>query len=319
MQMNVSTRQLHAFLALAELRSFTRAAERSHLSQPAFSALIRALEDAVGARLFDRDTRRVSLTVEGGLFEQSARSMLAAFDESMLAVRDHAQRRRGRVAMALLPSLAAGWLPPVLAGFGQAHPGISVDVADVLSEDCLARVLGGQADFALATARPDASELRTELFCSDRLHLVCRSDHRLAATREARLKDLAGEPFIQMARSTSVRQALDAAIHPMRLNAVLEVEQLATVMGMVRHGLGVSVVPELALFHFQASDIATRPLSGRGLVRQVYLIRRRDRHLSTAAQAMVEWMLARRPSKALAPRGAAPDKPARGKRPGAAR
>jgi LysR family carnitine catabolism transcriptional activator len=312
--MNVSTRQLHAFLALAELRSFTRAAERSHLSQPAFSTLIRALEDAVGARLFDRDTRKVSLTVEGGLFEQSARSMLAVFDESMLAVRDHAERRRGRVAMALLPSLAAGWLPPVLAGFGKAYPGISVDVSDVLSEDCLARVLGGQVDFALAAVRSDASELRTDLFCTDRMHLVCRSDHRLAKNREPRLKDLSGEAFIQMARSTSVRQALDAALHPMRLNAVLEVEQLATVMGMVRQGLGVSVVPELALFHFQASDIITRPLSGKGLVRQIYMIRRRDRHLSTAAQAMYEWILARRPSKATAPQGSAAEGPARKKR-----
>src|SRR5437868_10836748 len=180
MQMNVSTRQLHAFLALAELRSFTRAAERSHLSQPAFSALIRTLEDAVGARLFDRDTRKVSLTVEGALFEDSVRGMLAAFDESLVTVRDHAAGRRGRVALALLPSLAAGWLPPVLAGFREAWPGISVDVADVLSEDCLRRVLTGQADFALAAARSDASELRTDLFCADRLHLVCRDDHRLA-------------------------------------------------------------------------------------------------------------------------------------------
>src|SRR5882672_7746653 len=121
MQMNVSTRQLHAFLALAEVRSFTRAAERSHLSQPAFSALIRALEEAVGARLFDRDTRNVALTIEGVLFEESARGMLAAFDESLLAVRDHAAKRRGRVALALLPSLAAGWLPPVLAGFREAY------------------------------------------------------------------------------------------------------------------------------------------------------------------------------------------------------
>src|SRR6185295_1838768 len=101
MQMNASVRQLRAFLSLAELRSFTRAAARSHLSQPAFSALIRALEDAMGARLFERTTRSVELTVEGRLFLDSAQRLVRDFDQSVLDLRDHAARRRGRVAMAL--------------------------------------------------------------------------------------------------------------------------------------------------------------------------------------------------------------------------
>jgi len=297
MQMNTSVRQLRAFLLLAELRSFTRAASRSHLSQPAFSALIRALEESVGARLFDRDTRNVDLTVEGRLFEESARRLVRDFDQALLDVRDHAARRRGRVAMALLPSLAAGWLPPVLAGFREAHPGIVLDVADVLSEACLDRVRGGSADFALAATRADTAELRTELFCTDRFHLVCRRDHPLARRRELRLKDLAAEPFVEMSRGSSVRQYLDAAIHPLQMNGVLEVEQLATVMGMVRHGLGISVVPELTLFHFRSDDIVTRPLQGPGLKRQIFLVRRRDRALSTAAQALYEWVMARRPNE----------------------
>ena len=148
MQIDASTRQLRAFLVLAELRSFTRAAARCHLSQPAFSALIRSLEESVGARLFDRDTRNVELTVEGRLFTASAHRLVRDFDEALVDVRDHAARRRGRVAMALLPSLAAGWLPPVLVGFRGAFPGIEVEVADVLSEPCLDRVRGGSADFA---------------------------------------------------------------------------------------------------------------------------------------------------------------------------
>ena len=295
MPIDASTRHLRAFLALSELRSFTQAARRSHLSQPAFSALIRSLEETVGARLFDRDTRKVELTVEGRVFEESARQLVHDFDEALLDVRDHAARRRGRVALALLPSLAAGWLPPVLAAFREAYPGIELDVADVLSDACLHRVRGGSADLALAATPADNTELRTEVFCSDRFHLVCRSDHPLAVRDKLRLKDLASEPFVQLTRGTSVRQCLDAAIHPQKMNAVLEVEQLTTVMGMVRNGLGISVVPELALFYFRGDDIVTRPLQGPGLTRQIYLIRRRDRHLSSAAQALYEWVLERRP------------------------
>jgi DNA-binding transcriptional LysR family regulator len=300
MQINASTRQLRAFVTLAELRSFTRAAERSHLSQPAFSALIRSLEDAVGTRLFDRDTRKVELSTEGKLFEPLAQRLLRDFDQALGDLRDHAARRRGRVALALLPSLAAGWLPPVLAGFRDAYPGIELDVADVLSEACLERVRAGRADFALAATRADSAELRTETFCADRFHLVCRRDHPLAARSELRLRDIAAEPFVHLARSSSVRQYLDAAARPLQMNSVLEVEQLATVMGMVRHGLGVSVVPELTLFHFRSDDVVTRPLRGPGLVRQIYLIRRRDRSLSSAAQALYEWVMARRPETAPA-------------------
>src|SRR5690349_18971038 len=130
MQMNVSTRQLRAFVLLAAQRNFTRAAAAMHLSQPAFSALIRQLEDALGLRLFDRSTRSVELTVEGREFELSARRVLDEFDGALAGVRDQAARRRGRVSIALLPSLAAGWLPPVLAGFRSAYPGIELQVAD---------------------------------------------------------------------------------------------------------------------------------------------------------------------------------------------
>ncbi|WP_280156132.1 LysR family transcriptional regulator [Piscinibacter sp. XHJ-5] len=295
--MNIATRQLRAFVALAELRSFTRAAERSHLSQPAFSALIRSLEDAVGAKLFDRNTRNVELTVEGRLFLESAQRLVHDTDEALADVRDHAARRRGRVGMALLPSLAAGWLPPVLAAFRDAYPGIELEVADVLSEACLDRVRGGSADFALAATRADTAELRTDVFCTDRFHLVCRRDHALARQATLRLKDLASEPFVQMSRRSSVRQYLDAAVHPLRMNGVLEVEQLATVMGMVRHGLGISVVPELTLFHFRSDDIVTRPLQGPGLTRQIFLVRRRDRPLSTPAQALYEWVMQNRPNQ----------------------
>ncbi|WP_043115121.1 LysR family transcriptional regulator, partial [Pseudacidovorax intermedius] len=172
--MNLSSRQLDAFLALATARSFTRAAEQCHLSQPAFSALIRTLEDGLGLRLFDRSTRHVALTDEGRNFMAAAERIRAEIDAALDAARDSAQLRRGRVSLALLPSLAAGWLPQVLAEFREAHPGIVLEIADVLSEPCIERVAGGQADLALAAIRADTPQLQAEPFCSDEFHLVCR-------------------------------------------------------------------------------------------------------------------------------------------------
>ena len=119
---DLSTRALRAFLALVELRNFTRAAQATHLSQPAFSALIRSLEDAVGTRLFDRNTRSVQLTPEGRLFEPSARQLLADASRALADLADHVERRKGRVHVAALPSLAAGWLPALFAEYRSTFP-----------------------------------------------------------------------------------------------------------------------------------------------------------------------------------------------------
>lgn len=300
--MNVSTRQLRAFLALVEARNFTRAAAATHLSQPAFSALIRQLEETLTVRLFDRSTRHVDLTPEGVEFEESARRVLAEFEAAVSGMHERSTRRRGRVAIALLPSLAADWLPAVLAGFRSQHPGIELSVADVLSEPCIEQVRGGHADFALAATRADTAELRAEPFCSDEFHLVCRKDHPLARLDKPRPKDLAAFPFIHLSRTSSVRQYIDAATLPQALPSVLEVDQLATVAGMVRAGLGISVVPALTLYQFRMPELCIKLLRWPGLTRRIYLVRRRDRSFSIAAQGLYEWVMDRRPVVGTQPR-----------------
>lgn len=302
MQMNVSTRQLRAFLALVRHRNFTKAAAETNLSQPAYSALIRQLEEAVQVRLFDRNTRHVELTPEGIEFEVSARRVLDEFEAAMSGMHERSTRRRGRVAIALLPSLAADWLPGVLAGFNAEHPGIELEVADVLSEACIEHVRSGQYDFALAATRANTAELRAEPFCSDEFHLVCRRDHPLAELDNPRARDLAAWPFIHLSRTSSVRQYIDAATLPRVLPPMLEVDQLATVAGMVRAGLGVSVVPALTLYQFRQPELAIKPLRWPGLTRHIYLVRRRDRRLSVAAEDFYQLVMARRPGTAPARR-----------------
>lgn len=283
-------------MALAAERNFTRAAALVHLSQPAFSALIGQLEATLGVRLFERTTRHVELSVEGQEFERSARRLLAEFDIALSGMRELAARERGRVAIALLPSLAADWLPAVLAGFRAEHPGIDVEVADVLSEPCIEKVRSGWADFALAATRAETPELRADIFCSDDFHLICRADHPLARSVDPRPRDLTAWPFIHLSRTSSVRQYIDAATHPQPLPSVLEVDQLATVAGMIKAGLGISVVPALTLYQFQSPELVTRPVRWSGLTRRIYLVRRRDRALSIAGQGFYDWVIGHRPA-----------------------
>ena len=296
MQFNLSTRHLRAFLALAELRSFTRAAHRCHLSQPAFSALVRSLEDAVGARLFDRDTRNVEPTAEGRLLEEPARRLLADFEALAADIGDRVALRKGRASVAALPSLAAGWLPGLFAEYRRAHPGVDLELYDTLSDECLELVRAGRADFALAATGPESPEWATEVLCRDRFHLVCRSDHPLARKAMLRAKDLAAFPFIHFTRASSVRQHLEAALHPQQMATVLEVEHLTTVMGMVEEGVGITVVPALTLFEFERGSLVHRPFRLPGLERTIYLVRRADRGLSPAARSLYDLMIQRKPA-----------------------
>lgn len=302
MSINLSSRQLRAFCVLAEQRNFTRAAAATHLSQPAFSALISQFEAALGMRLFDRSTRSVELTAEGRAFEASARRILEEMDAALGAVDERVARRHGRVGVALLPSLAADWLPDVLAAFRALHPGIEFAVYDVLSEACVDAVRQGRADLALAATRANTPELRAERYCSDTFHLVCPRGHPLLKAAQLRPQDVASWPFIHLSRTSSVRQYIDASTYPDPLRAVMEVDQLATVAGMIAAGLGISIVPALALKPFVERGLATRAVGWAGLRRSIFLIRRRDKSLSLAAQTFSDFIRNRAPSAGRAPR-----------------
>lgn len=284
----ISTRLLQAFLALADCRHFGHAAERCHVSQSAFSAMIQKLEAAAGARLFERDTRNVTLTPEGELFVQVARQLLSDIEAAFADMSDYVARRKGRVAIAALPSLAAGWLPPVLAQYRQRYPGVTVELFDALSDQCLALLRQGRADIALTAPGANLIELDTRALCADPFFLVCRKDHPLAARRRIKLAQLAGCEMIHLARSTSVRQHLDAVLRPAGVHhGGLEVEHLATVAALIESGLGVSVVPELTLFQFALPNLVAIPLDAPELVRPLLIVTPKARSLSIAAQGLL--------------------------------
>lgn len=285
--MNLSVKHLRAFLALARLRNFTRAAEACHLSQSAFSALIQGLEEDAGARFFDRNTRRVELTAEGSLFEQSAARLLADFELAYTELRDHVDLRKGRVAVAALPSLAAGTLPGVLAAFHKSHPGIDIELFDGLSDTCIALVQSARVDFALASSGATPPGLQTELLCSDAFQVVCHASHPLARVRRVLPIDLTRYPFIHLAHSTSIRQHLERALHPLRLAGMMEVEHLATAAALVAQGLGISVIPSLALFQFRLPNVVVKPLKLPELVRHIHIIRPEGRTPSVAASGLL--------------------------------
>jgi LysR family transcriptional regulator, carnitine catabolism transcriptional activator len=300
MSANISTRLLYAFVALDELKHFTRAAERCHTSQSAFSVMIQKLESAVGTRLFERDTRNVALTPEGELFAEVARSLISEIESAFDNMSDYVARRRGRVSIAALPSLAAKGLPAVIAEYRSLYPGVTVTLHDALSDQCLSLLRQGKADLVLTAPGANFLEFESRTLCSDPFYVVCRRDHPLAKKRLIHLRDLTGHEIIHLAKSSSVRQHVDILLRDVQaVHSGFEVEHLATVAGLVEQGLGISLVPELTLFQFRQLDLVAIPLEAQDLMRPILIVKRKDQTLSIAARAMLELI-----EKQIGPTGA---------------
>jgi hypothetical protein len=143
--------------------------------------------------------------------------------------------------------------------------------------------------------------IASSLFCTDHFELVCRSDHRLALAKRLALKDLAGERFIYQVRHSIVGRYLASKLPSRQTEHFMEVHQLATVIGMVRAGLGIAAIPELNLYHFHYADLVRRDLRLPGLERRIYLLQPRGQILSVAAQALWELMHQHKPDHTLKP------------------
>ena len=285
--MNLSGREIDAFLALEETRRFAFAARRCHVSPSAFSQMIGRLEKQVGARLFDRNTRNVALTSEGEAFSRGAHRIAAEIRGSINELHERANRRVGRITVAVTPSLAADWLPQRLAAFHKAHPGIALRLHDVTTERCLEMISRGEADFGISAQQGTDLEFESHLLFMERYFLVCRKSDPLAQLDEIRLRDLKDREFVHMVRTGSVHQQMMPLLSKAQVrDSGMEVANFGTLAGLVAAGFGIGIVPE------QARQLCTRPglttihVNAPKAVRPISMIRRRGRSLSVAADAL---------------------------------
>jgi DNA-binding transcriptional LysR family regulator len=288
MPTNISAHVLRAFLALADTQHFTRAAESCSLSQSAFSQLIRRLEEEAGIALFNRTTRNVTLTNEGKVFVERARRLLEDIEASFADLKDRASGRKGRVAVAALPSLAATLLPGIFAAYRRRFPGVTIELFDRLSDRCLECLNDGHVDFALTAPGPRLAEFEYRQVLSEGFFVVCNRDHPLASRKSLQLHELKGYEMVHFARMSSVRQHVEPALGTIGAGySGLEVEYISTAAGLVAAGLGISLVPELTLFQFRRPELVAIPVESKTLTRPIFVVQRRDVKLSPPADLLL--------------------------------
>ncbi|HXR98312.1 MAG TPA: LysR family transcriptional regulator [Terriglobales bacterium] len=283
--------QLNAFLEVARLNSFSRAAIQCFRTQPAISAQIRLLEEEVGARLFDRSGGKVALTEAGKVWQAYARDLLRVRQEGVQAVGDLDHTPRGELLIAANEGSCLHVLPGVFAEFMRLHAAVQVRIRRGEHAEILEQVLENRADFGVVSLPVRDARLKVVPLHRDQILIAVAPGHPLARGGGAvSAADLAGHGLL-LPRSGQTREAIEALLAPggERLPVAMELDSTELLKGFAAAGLGIAFVPRtLAAAEARAGELVLLELADRKLYRDLGLIFRRDRALGRAALAFID-------------------------------
>jgi len=300
--MQIKLDDLQAFVAVSEFGGFARAADALNITQSALSRRIKKLEEALGARLLDRTTRRVSVSTVGQEFLPEAHRIVEEFNQSLNDIRDLIQVRTGSVSIASNMTLADTLLPEIISQFKTQSPNVRVRLSESSSPGALERVLRREAELAIAQYGEGHPDLDYEPLFEDRFVLISHRDHPLAGTRNLTWEDVAAHNFIKMRAGSGTTNLLERSLgEKIRfLSGDLEVGHFNALLGFVGQNLGVSVIPTLVQLKRLDLDLAATPISDPVISRSLGIVTYKGRSLSPAGE------LLRRTSREVLSR-AAPD------------
>ena len=282
-------RQLRAFVQVHRLRKLSAAAEQLFVTQSAVSMLIRQLEEGLGARLFDRTTRSLQPTAAASEMLPVAERILRDVDALATGFRELAQLERGRVSVAITPTLASFLLPEAIRRFAHSHPQVRVLVDDCAPDQFVSRVIGEHVDFGIGTPERPGAEVDTQMLLRDHLALVCPRTHPLAERRSVRWRALAGEPLTTVRPGYGIRPQIEAAAAQagVALDVVHEVSFLSTALWMTASGMGAAIMPSAFARAAGDASLAILPLVAPRVSRDVSVVTRRGRSLSAASLSFI--------------------------------
>ncbi|MCC6608417.1 MAG: hydrogen peroxide-inducible genes activator [Burkholderiales bacterium] len=306
-------RQLRHLVALHDAGHFGRAAQASHVTQSTLSASIKELETLLGVPLVDRTSRRVAFTPLGRAAVERARRLLVEAEELVQLAKSAAGPLAGPLRLGVIPTIGPFLLPVALPRLRRRFPRLRLYLREELTERLLEKLEGGELDVALVALPYDTGSAETMSLFEDRFVLACRKDHRLAQAQAVRSRDLAGESLLLLEEGHCLRgHALSACHLPGRgQGEVLEATSLHTLVQMVEGGLGVTLLPELAVRGgvLRGTSLVARPLADPADARRVALVWRRGTQRRNEFRLLGEELIAAHGKAHDAPgAGAAPRK-----------
>jgi DNA-binding transcriptional LysR family regulator len=288
--MDISLRQMRSFIAVAKLGSFTRAAEFLHVSQPTLTVQIKRLEDALQLRLFDRNPRSVNLTRVGRDILPAFERTIEDLDSVLVDVKNVSTAQLGVVRIAALPSFASGLLPDMIRRFRKRLPGASFAVRDVIANALLGLVRSDDVDLGLTGGNVDFPDIEVLFKTSDEIVVVYPDGHPIGKFARITADRLAQFPIVMLDSRTSVRAVTDQAFRAAKLmpNPAAEATYMMTALGMVRAGIGITLLPALAREITAEPSLRCKRINDPNFSRQVSLIKKKNRTLPPLSKAFAD-------------------------------
>lgn len=292
MRINIELGEIQAFVAIAERGSFRAAAESLFISQPALSRRIEKLEAEVGSRLIERTTRRVSLTESGRQFLTHAQAVLAEMEQAVLGISERAQSRTELVTVGCVPSVANNVLPRVVLAFAKQYPDVRIKVIDESAGDVLESVVSGRADFGVNFIGTQEADIDFRAIFTERYMLVVPQGHRFSKRASMSWSDLAGERLISVSQSSGNRTLVDNALARVKHRPIIhyETNHVVGALNLVSAGVGMAVLPELALSKTNYPHLVSVALTNPVINRTLGLIKRKGARLHVAAEHLAQML-----------------------------
>lgn len=284
---------IQAFVAIAELGGFSKAAEYLHVTQTALTRRLQKLEAYLDLRLLDRTTRYVELTAVGREFLPQAKLIVGEVTRAVGTLKDMSSRGRGNFTIACIPTMASQALPTAIRRYALAYPGNRIRIIDASGFEVRDAVLHGQAEIGIGLPTDRHPELEETQLLEDPYMFFCREEHPLSQREHVTWSDLHEAELIAISTMSANRLALDAQLekHGINLSGRYEVRHLSTAIGLVAAGVGAAILPSSTLEAGSRPGLRRIPLRGPTIKRKIVVIRKKNTTLSPAADAFVQLLL----------------------------
>lgn len=281
---------IQAFVVIAELGGFSKAAEHLHVTQTALTRRVQKLEAYLGLRLLDRTTRYVELTAVGREFLPQAKAIVGEMTLAVGRLKDMSKNARGSFTLACVPTMASHVLPAAIRRYMQSHPGNRVRLIDTTAFEVRDAVLHGQAEIGIGIPTERHPEILETPLLEEPLMFFCREEHPLSKRESVTWSDMRETELVVVSSMTATRVFMDyqLAKRGISLSGAYEVQHHATAISLVAAGVGTAILPASTLEEGARPGVCRIPLVSPVVKRKITLLRRKNSTLSPAANAFFE-------------------------------
>jgi DNA-binding transcriptional LysR family regulator len=289
--------RLKAFCLLAELKSFSKAAEAKFITQSAMSHLIKNLEEELGVKLVNRESKNISLTPAGRVFYQYAKRILGLYKEMENEVYNIATKVKGTLYIGATPTVAVYLLPQVLYEFLRRYPEVHVELSVDSTDKVIERLETGSIDLGVVEGKLKSRFLTTEEIAEDEIVVIASDDNPLARKEKVVPKELLSQPFIMPAKGSGLREFVEdffrqLKLNPEKLRVCMTIDTPELIVQMVQAGRGIAFVSKWAAFRaLREGSVRILPLNRKGLMRKFYLLTAEQEPSSPGVKRFREFLM----------------------------